>query len=675
MMARVRICRLSGFTRIVMNYRKQPGGRRSSLQSSNRRVAIQTVLGLCFLLLSLAQAAHGQNEFESHLTDAVHAQSAGNLPAAIAAYQSALAIRRDVPEVWANLGLMQHQIGDTSGALQSFKTANQLQPKLFVPLLFLGIENLQLENRSEAIRYLTLARQQRPNDREVYMNLGRAYFGLKQFENASIAYRRATELDAKNGESWYRLGITYLEMSETASGEFARSNRQSPFFQRLDADSLSDQDKLAESAETFHKLLSGPASPPCTRSSYGLVLIRNGKSSEAQPEFQKDKESGGCSQANLGMIRLALEKDQYEAALNSLASLWTLDSGFIRAHAFELTRGMTTEQSKAFDDALTKTPMPSLPPEAISVLRQSLRGGRTLSTQAQPTEDHSSKKAVLPTPAQNLYLQGRYAECTKSLLPQLTSLSSQKTSLVATCSFYTGDFKTTLIAAKRLGALPTTKDEGLYWSIRAEQRLALLALAYAGEVEPNSIRLHELLAESYRDREKYADAEAEYKVALSINPKEFAALIGAATNYLQELRIDLASGMIQQALTENPTDPEANYIMSEVLIAEHKYLEAEPYLRTGLSANSELVPRVHALLGQVYASQGDTKRAIDEYKLGLPSDDDGSVHFQLGRLYQKSGEKELAATAFADSKALNQRRRFNTLTTFGTQQKNLPPQP
>src|SRR5258708_11221592 len=134
----------------------------------------------------------------------------------------------------------------------------------------------------------------------------------------------------------------------------------------------------------------------------------------------------------------------------------------------------------------------------------------------------------------------------------------------------------------------------------------------------------------------------EYKVALSINPKEFSALVGAATNYLQELRIDLAHEMIQNALVQNPSDPEANYIMGEVLFAEHKYSDAEPYLKAGLMTRSELIPRIHALLGQVYASQGDTKRAIEEYNLGLPSDDDGSVHYQLGRLYQRTGQERLA---------------------------------
>jgi tetratricopeptide (TPR) repeat protein len=649
-------------------------GDRSKPTERNIRFAAHIGLYFFFLLISMGDA-FGQNGYESHLADAVKAQSAGNTSAAIAAYRDALAIRPDVPQVWANLGLMQHQAEDYTEALRSFETANRLQPKLFVPLLFLGIENLQLGDRAKAIHYLSIARQLHPNDVETHMALGRAYFGLKQFENASLAYQRATELDSKNGEAWYRLGITYLELSESASGEFSRLNRQSPFFLRLDAESLTDQDKLAEAVEIFRKLLSDRTFPPCTRSSFGLLLLRRAKSAEAQSEFQQDLKSGGCSLAEVGLIRLAFEQGETEAALKSLAFLWALDSGFIKAHVSELTRGMTPEQMKAFDRVLARPDTVNLPQEAISVLQLSSRGGQPLSTPGVVSEDQVSVKSSISRPVQEYLARGEYSRCAKALLPAISSLSSQKLSLLTTCSFFTGDFRTTLVAAKKLRLFPQSKEESLYWSILAEQRLALSALAYAGEVEPNSIRLHELLAESYRDREKYVDAETEYKVALSINPKEFSALVGAATNYLQELRIDLAHEMIQNALAQNPSDAEANYIMGEVLFAEHKYSEAESYLQAGLKARAELIPRIHALLGQVYASQGDTKRAIDEYKLGLPSDDDGAIHFQLGRLYQKSGEAKLAADAFEDSKAINQRKQTTGRDIFGRQQKDLSSKP
>jgi tetratricopeptide (TPR) repeat protein len=659
---------------------EQPSSNRDLLTSDQialrkRNIRFATYVAVYFFSFLLSTGrTFGQTDYETRLAEAVNAQSAGDISGAIASYQSALAVRRDVPEVWANLGLMQHQAGDYAGARSSFKTAYQLQPKLFVPLLFLGIENLQLNNRTDAVRYLSMARQLHPNDPEIYMNLGRAYFGLKQFENASVAYQRAVQFNAKNGEAWYRLGIAYLEMSEAASGELAGLNRQSPFFQRLEAESLSDQDKLAESAEAFRKLLSGRNFPPCSRSSFGLVLLRRREPSEAQSEFQQELKLGGCSLAQIGLVRVALEKGETEAALKSLASLWALDSGFMRAHISELARDMIPEQIKAFDSALAAADVEGLPPEAISVLRLSLRGARTLSVQRVVSDNEAPAKSAVLRSAQEYLTRGEYRRCTKSLLPAMSSLSSQKLSLLATCSFFTGDYETTLLAAKTLRSLPLAKEESFYWSILADQQLAVLALAYAGEVEPGSVRLHELLAESYRDREKYAEAEAEYKVALGLNPHEFAALVGAATNYLQELRIDLAHEMIQNALTQNPSDAEANYIMGEVLFAEHKYSDAEPYLIAGLTTRAELIPRIHALLGQIYASQGDTKRAIEEYKLGLPSDDDGSVHYQLARLYQRTGEATLAAEAFADSKSLNQRKQTAARATFGLQQKTLPPQ-
>jgi tetratricopeptide (TPR) repeat protein len=405
------------------------------------------------------------------------------------------------------------------------------------------------------------------------------------------------------------------------------------------------------------------------------VLLRRGEFSEAQSEFEQDLKSGGCSLAQVGLVRLAIANGKIEAALKSLGSLWALDSGFVRANASELTRGMSPEQIKTFDAALAQPNLATLPPEAISVLQLSLRGGRTLSLPANIPENQAFPKATPSRLSQDYFTRGEYGRCERALLPAISTLSSQKVSLLAACSFFTGDFNITLVAAKKLRAFPQAEEESLYWSILAEQRLALLALAYAGEVAPNSIRLHELLAESYRDREKYADAETEYKIALSIDPKEFSALVGAATNYLQELRIDLAHDMIQNALLQNPSDAEANYIMGEVLFAEHKYSEAEPYLQAGLAAKAQLVPRIHALLGQIYASEGNTERAIQEYNLGLSSDDDGSVHFQLGRLYQKSGETKLAAAAFEDSKAINQRKQAAGRNTFGRQQKDLSVQP
>jgi predicted Zn-dependent protease len=72
-----------------------------------------------------------------------------------------------------------------------------------------------------------------------------------------------------------------------------------------------------------------------------------------------------------------------------------------------------------------------------------------------------------------------------------------------------------------------------------------------------------------------------------------------------------------------------------------------------LNTKPEFVFRVHALLGKVYAKTNRTREAIVELKLGLPSDKDGSLHYQIARLYLKVGDPDSAKQAFAVSKQLH----------------------
>jgi hypothetical protein len=58
------------------------------------------------------------------------------------------------------------------------------------------------------------------------------------------------------------------------------------------------------------------------------------------------------------------------------------------------------------------------------------------------------------------------------------------------------------------------------------------------------------------------------------------------------------------------------------------------------------------LLGKVYARTGHTEQAIAELKLALTDDKDGTVHYQIGRLYLKVGDRVSAKRAFEVSKRL-----------------------
>lgn len=614
---------------------------------ARQMIAAATLLCLCAVTSGQTQ----ETEFEQYVERAAQAQSAGDVPGAIAAYKGALAIQPRVAELWSNLGLMQHQAGDKSGALESFGNAQRLQPKLFVPVLFLGLENLELGRSKEAIPYLEQARTLNSKDANVLMYLGQAYFATKEYEAAAKTYAQATKLNAKSGDAWYRLGLSQLEVAEVDSGALAKLNRESPYFRALEAETLSSQDRLDRAATAYQAVLQAERRPPCMRTALGFVLLRQSKMQEATTEFEADVAKGGCLMARLGELRIAFERDGTNTNLSSLSDLWKTDAGFLESHLVEISVGMTSEQFAQLDGVFDRTAFAGLSAEEVGRMKIALHG----MSLGDENSGSRRKSTAIPAQANPAYDRGEYTVCVDRLLPAIATLSRGRLSLLAECAFSTGDLSSTIEAATKLEHLRGAEDEGLYWSIRARQGLAVRSLMTAGQAEPNSTQLHELLAESYRDMGRYGAAESEYTTALAMDPKSFPALLGAAANYLQEYRLEPAADMIGRALEQRPSDPEANYIAGEIFLDQHRFDEAEPHLKLGLRAKAELLPRVHALLGRVYASQNQDKQAIEELKLGVVADDDGSIYFQLGRLYQKAGEQELAAAAFEQTRRLQNR--------------------
>jgi len=541
---------------------------------------------------------------------------------------------------------MQDQIRDDAGAIASFTQAHRLKPKLFVPVLFLGLENLKAGKMKEALAYLEEARRINPNDSNIPMYLGQAYFRLKQFKQAAASYSEVVQRDPKNGDAWYRLGLSHLEVAELDASEMATRFHDSPYFLVLEGDTLASQGSLERAAKIFSEVLQTERRPPCVRSSLGFVQLRQGKREEANNEFLQDKQAGGCSTAQLGLLRLAFARDKDRVDLTALGSLWMTDPEFVKNNLSRMTVGLTTEELATLEQAFDRTHFVELNADEVAQIKRALRsvaserngiGGKPEATLSQAGID---------------YVRGRYTSCTNILMPWLPGLSREKLSLLAACAYSSGQFNSALSVGEKLKRLPSAQDEGLYWLIRSHQSLGVQSLVLAGEADPNSVHLHQLLAESYRNMGRYGDAESEYVVALNIDANDFATLLGASATYLQEYRLEPAIEMIERALRQKPSDPEANYILGEILVNQHQFDGAEGPLQIGLSSKKELLPRIHALLGRVYASQGKDQQAIEELRWGLPSDDDGSVHFQLGRLYQKLGQQKLAQAAFDETKRL-----------------------
>lgn len=226
----------------------------------------------------------------------------------------------------------------------------------------------------------------------------------------------------------------------------------------------------------------------------------------------------------------------------------------------------------------------------------------------------------------------------------------------ASDAFFSGHFRTTARASDRVRQRYPNDPAGWYWAVRANQKLGVAALARAGEVEPRSPRIHALLGDFHQRRKMFDEAREEYSRMLAMSPDSVAALAGLASAYFADARLEEAQVTAQKALALSPADSELNLLMGDILVAQHEYAKAERFLVHSLRARPDLLPRVRVLLGRVFAMTGRSKEAIQELTQGLASDEDGSVYYQLARLYQEAGDAKAAAAAFGKSREIRARR-------------------
>jgi Flp pilus assembly protein TadD len=146
-------------------------------------------------------------------------------------------------------------------------------------------------------------------------------------------------------------------------------------------------------------------------------------------------------------------------------------------------------------------------------------------------------------------------------------------------------------AATALEALQPHSAEALYWSIQANERLAVQSLSRFQQLESDSARSHVLLGDIYHQLERKDDAQAEYLKVLALEPGNQAAMLGLAISYLSSNNIDKAMETTRTALERSPQDPELNMIVAETMVAKSQFAEAEPFLIKSLKRETANVSR------------------------------------------------------------------------------------
>lgn len=602
-------------------------------------------------------AEEHEQSMQSLLADARSAQSRGDFSQAAAAYRRAVALEPDVPELRANLGLMDYESGNHAEAIRSFEEAIRQKPSLFVPQLFLGMEYLRENKARTALPYIENAVRLNPDDPQAALSLGKAYEILSQPDRAARACLRAVRIAPNNGEAWVQLGTVYLEQVENDARRMTSEWSSSEYVQLIAAETYADEGNFGPAEIAFRVAIGSAAPAPCAHAEFGILLLREGKDDKARRQFEIEmKGAAPCRLALLGLAIADIAQGHVELALKELTSLAKADPGFVRSSLPLFRSALSPDQARAFIRlAQSQSSSGNSALDLGSLVERVLVSG-DFSIPA----DFEDGTAAQTGPTQaaagaaRLYASGHFSQCEEILKPALDRLPPAQLQLLASCSYFTGDFVTASFAGGRAKSYPGTIMQGLYWESKADEKLAVAALARAGEIDPDSPALHVLIGNAFRQQRHWSEAEAEYRKALVIDPANRAARLSLGIVLLTELKTDEAFELDKSLLAETPDGPEANLLAAEILVQEHKFSQAQPYLLRCRNLKPELASRVHILLGRVYAETGRTVEAIAEYKQGLSTDEDGSLHYQLARLYKKSGNSIAAATAMRRSQQLRQ---------------------
>jgi len=624
---------------------------------------------LSFLLATgpnvFGQQAHEQ-DLSSLVATAKRAQSDRAFEAAADAYKKAVQLRPDLPMLWANLGLMQEATGDDSSAIQSFRKANRLDPSLYVPNLFLGIAYTHIHRSPEAIPFLIKAESLNHHDALAPLSLGRAYVSDKKFAVAESAFRRTLAIDDQNSSAWFALGLTAMNVVESRGWKLSDEAADSPWAKSLLAEALQKQSRVHEAISQQQAVLAADPHFPCAYAQLGFSYLAQQQNAAAMKAFHD--ESPDCSLASLGLARQYLEQGDATTALDLLTKLWVRDEGFLSSYAILLTQGLAAEPTSALSLALhQRSSLGDLDASLYAVLA-ALPGetpavGFASSTGANPSPMHrggQQTRAGVPS-AEADAGDGRYGPCAADFADDMDRYGDRELLLLARCAYMTGNYNRSVTASDLVLNRAPKDPEALYWSVKANEGLAFLALGRFEELKPNSERTHLLLGDMYRESQRDQQAVTEYQAAAALAPQDPAPLFGLASVYNQDSNIDEALATAKTALAMNSNDPDLNILVGRIFVTQHKWTEAEDYLNRAQGAKSQMLPHLHFLMGQIYENTGRTKEAIRELHLALAGDEDGSAYYQLAQIYKKLGNKAAAQDALAHVKDVKEKQHERAL--------------
>jgi tetratricopeptide (TPR) repeat protein len=145
----------------------------------------------------------------------------------------------------------------------------------------------------------------------------------------------------------------------------------------------------------------------------------------------------------------------------------------------------------------------------------------------------------------------------------------------------------------------------------------------------------------------YQQAAAEWRQALKLAPDNVQAQTGLAWSFHRSGDHAAAFALLTEFIKSRPNSRDLQFLCGASLLNLDQPENAIPFFETAARLDPPFLP-AHAALGHALLLAGKAADAIPHLQAALPSDEDATIHFQLLRAYQLTGQTGLARQALTD---------------------------
>jgi tetratricopeptide (TPR) repeat protein len=214
------------------------------------------------------------------------------------------------------------------------------------------------------------------------------------------------------------------------------------------------------------------------------------------------------------------------------------------------------------------------------------------------------------------------------------------------------------VALDKAAKLAPEDVDILYHRGHAHMLVSKASYEHMLHVNPDSWRVHQVLAQAASQADRDTDAIAEYQAAIKAAPGQPGLHEELATEYWKSGKLDEAEAEYAQELTIDPHSLLATFKLGSLRVDRGKPQEGKPLIEAALEENHNL-PNAYYYLGRSETQLGNDSAAVEDFKRAVAERNtdpeiEQQAYYQLSQIYRRLHQTGEAQAALANFLRLKQ---------------------